>query len=161
VSQINQKLENYIFGYLSKPNFRFYNNMHPCPYAKKSWLSNNVEIKNVDNVEDYWDKVVDECERFDGTKEVVILTSEKHPCNVQQLLGGCEALNIVYAKQNKDIWLLSSQDEWTMILIQKLSMLDDASLSLESQGYYNMYDKNAYKNFVLKRRKIRKYLTRT
>ena len=84
MSQINQKLENYIFGYLSKPNFRFYNNMHPCPYAKKSWLSNNVEIKNVDNVEDYWDKVVDECERFDGTKDNKALSKKGVLSEVQK-----------------------------------------------------------------------------
>ena len=157
---IEQKIKDYIFDYLSKPNFRFYNNMQPCPYAKKAWVEDKVDVLTV-TPELFWESVTKECVKFNGSKDVIIVASEIHPCSLQELLGGTDALNYLFCNEGKDLWLLSSQDEWTMVLIQKLSKLDDAGLALEKQGYYNLYDKHAYNNFVLKRRFLReKYLTK-
>ena len=47
-SSSNQDLKDWILGYLSKPNAVF-NGLPPCPYAKKAWLDNNVEIKKFVN----------------------------------------------------------------------------------------------------------------
>ena len=44
----NQNLKNWILDYLSKPNPVF-NNMPPCPHAKKAWLDGNVEINKFVN----------------------------------------------------------------------------------------------------------------
>ena len=42
-SSSNQNLKNWILDYLSKPNPVF-NNLPPCPFAKKAWLDGHVEI---------------------------------------------------------------------------------------------------------------------
>ena len=40
----NQKIEDWVLNFLSKPNSAF-DNLPPCPYAKKAWLDGNVEVK--------------------------------------------------------------------------------------------------------------------
>ena len=47
-SSSNQNLKDWILDYLSKPNPVF-NNLPPCPFAKKAWLDGNVEIKKFVN----------------------------------------------------------------------------------------------------------------
>jgi len=47
-SSSNQNLQDWILGYLSKPNPVF-NGLPPCPHAKKAWLDGNVEINKFVN----------------------------------------------------------------------------------------------------------------
>jgi len=158
LSQIKNALEKYIIDYLDQPNLNFYNRLQPCPYAKKAWLDNKVNYIEIKNLENFWYEIVDQSEKFDGTYDVVVCAIDSLDIPLPILLGGCESLNHSFVHRKKDLWLLSSQNDWTMILIQKLSMLDDAGLALENKGYYKWYEKNAYENFVLKRRKMRKML---
>ena len=44
----SNQLENWILDFLSKPNPAF-DNLPPCPYAKKAWVDGNVEIKQFEN----------------------------------------------------------------------------------------------------------------
>ena len=46
-SSYNQ-LKNWILEFLSKPNPAF-DNLPPCPYAKKAWVEGNVEIKQFES----------------------------------------------------------------------------------------------------------------
>jgi hypothetical protein len=55
-----------------------------------------------------------------------------------------------------DVWLLAFQRwDFTMIFVQKLSELDDASKNLEKVGYYESYEPEDYLNLILYRRKRR------
>ena len=151
-----KNIENYILNYLSKPNNRFYKNLQPCPFAKKAFFDNKIKIKEVQDTDLFWQTVVKECEDFTGDKDVVIVACNTSVMSIEALMAGCDSLNNLFGFQKKDLWLLASQNfANAMILIQKLSLLDDASKQLEEKGYYKFYDSNAYKKHILKRRKIR------
>jgi len=45
--------------------------------------------------------------------------------------------------------------EYCMVFVQKLSLLDDASLSLEKSGYYQHFPDDVYESLVLDRRRLR------
>ena len=55
-SSSNQDLRNWILDYLSKPNPVF-NDLPPCPFAKKAWLDGNVEIIKFQNYDQLRDKI--------------------------------------------------------------------------------------------------------
>jgi hypothetical protein len=44
---------------------------------------------------------------------------------------------------------------YCMVFVQKLSLLDDASLSLEKSGYYQHFPKDTYESLVVDRRRLR------
>ena len=88
----NQNLKNWILDYLSKPNPVF-NNMPPCPHAKKAWLDGNVEIKkfvNYDELEECIKDIVESKVKIfyfeypllpsaEKLKSVVSWLGNKHP----------------------------------------------------------------------------------
>ena len=43
-SSSNPDLQSWILDFLSKPN-KVFDNLPPCPFAKKAWLDGNVEVK--------------------------------------------------------------------------------------------------------------------
>ena len=62
----------------------------------------------------------------------------------------------------KQVWIFLVEDdvtndelEYCMVFVQKLSLLDDASLSLEKSGYYQHFPKETYESLVVDRRRLR------
>ena len=51
--------------------------------------------------------------------------------------------------------ILENDLVYCMVFIQKLSFLDDASLSLEKSGYYKNFPEEMYNSLVLDRRELR------
>ena len=51
--------------------------------------------------------------------------------------------------------ILENDLVYCMVFIQKLSFLDDASLSLEKSGYYKNFPEEMYNSLVLDRRRLR------
>ena len=47
-SSSNPDLQSWILDFLSEPN-KVFDNLPPCPFAKKAWLDGNVEIKKFVN----------------------------------------------------------------------------------------------------------------
>ena len=43
-SSSNRDLQSWILDFLSEPN-KVFDNLPPCPFAKKAWLDGNVEVK--------------------------------------------------------------------------------------------------------------------
>ena len=43
-SSSNPDLQSWILDFLSEPN-KVFDNLPPCPFAKKAWLDGNVEVK--------------------------------------------------------------------------------------------------------------------
>ncbi len=64
-SSYNQSIERWVLDLLGKPNPAF-GNLPPCPYAKKEWLSGNVDVKPFKNFVEF-DKDIQNLQ-----KEVVI-----------------------------------------------------------------------------------------
>lgn len=46
MNSINKSVSDWILNFLSKPSITF-NNLPPCPYAKKAWLDNKVTVEEI------------------------------------------------------------------------------------------------------------------
>ena len=51
--------------------------------------------------------------------------------------------------------ITSSELEYCMVFVQRLSVLDDAALSLEKSGYYKHFPEETYNALVVERRRLR------
>ena len=150
---IEEKVKDWAFGQLSKVSEQFAN-LSPCPYAKATFVNDKVSFVKTD-YRDFLDTVTSQIEKFNGEKDVVIVYSEHNPFGLDYLEGAVEGLNFMLNQRGKDIWLLGFHNEWTMVFIQKITKLDDASIDLEQKGYYNNYNKDQFDHYVAKRRKLR------
>ena len=62
-------------------------------------------------------------------------------------------MNEWFAANKIDLWLLAFQTDFTMVFIQRLSELDEASKKLEKMGYYENYTKEDLHYFNLSKKK--------
>lgn len=137
-----------------------------CPYAKKTLEADKVKIRKVtDNTDLYkfWQAVSEECESWDDTKHIVIIAMNTNNDQItrQQLQGGTDSLNTHLNTQQKKLWLLNSHgDIYTMVFIQCIEKLDDASKIMESKGYYKNTHPYLFKKSILGRRKLRNKLSK-
>ena len=125
----------------------------PCPFAKKALADDRLKI--VQCAGDLWERVALECKDFDESYSVVICTEEDPTQTYEEVEAACIAMNEWFALNKLDLWLLSFQTDFTMVFIQRLSELDDASKILEKTGYYKNYSKEDYLNLILTRRRKR------
>jgi len=137
---------------LEKPN-DFYAGLPPCPYAQTAWQDGLVMIHVINELEE----VVD----IKGKLPVSGYSGAIHICCWIDYEGfTAEQLERWLAEQNENhfgVWLMGFhpdspeaegiqeyesdiEDDFCVILVQSLSELDDASLSLEKHGYYNNFD---------------------
>tara|TARA_Y100001937_G_C7040128_1_gene294223 strand:+ start:123 stop:578 length:456 start_codon:yes stop_codon:yes gene_type:complete len=129
----------------------------PCPYAKRAYIDNKLKIVECHDRQDLWNKVSLECKNFDPQYSVVICIEEEPSQTYEEVESACVAMNEWFALNKMDVWLLAFQTDFTMIFVQKLSELDDASQKLEKMGYYENYDRDDYVNLILNRRYRRHY----
>lgn len=146
----------------------------PCPYAKKAWLDNKVEVIETSN-----DLVIEAVRNaykvVDDTLELVVIASYALP-EADSLQKSIEALNILGAKQDiyfmcfhpdygaedadldflyDTTWQSSIDQDYCMVFVQRLSNVDDKSRVLENQGYYEAFPEDEYNLLVLQRRQLR------
>jgi len=135
-----------------------------CPYAKNTLETNKIDVVKVKDADlwDFWSAVSEQCEKFDGTYEMVVvaMNSNIEQINEGQLQGGVDSLNSSLNVRNKGLWLLEGNTGgFTMVLIQDIRKLDDASKLLEPKGYYQTYHPFRYWKQIESRRKLRNKLT--
>ncbi len=88
--------------------------------------------------------------------QVVICASYLHKQSYDDLEASCFALNGWLATTGHDIWLLAFKEKkLSMVFIQRLTDIDNASAKLESLGYYSNYEDQDYQRLV-KHRKDRR-----
>ena len=73
-SSSNPKLQSWILDFLSKPN-KVFDNLPPCPYAKKAWLDGRVGVKKFEGFESFDNDLVN----WNDEKEVIIYEFEDTP----------------------------------------------------------------------------------
>lgn len=135
-----------------------------CPYAKPVFESNKakvIKLRDIDNAYDFWIEVSNAAENFNDDYEVIIvaMNTDLEILTEVQLLGGSDSLNASLNARNKDVWaLVLLSDIYTMILLQRISKIDDASKVLEKKGQYNNYHPYRYNKDVIVRRKMRENL---
>ena len=139
----NENLKNWILDYLSKPNPVF-NNMPPCPHAKKAWLDGNVEIKKFVNYDELEDGIKD----LVGSKvkifyfEYPLLPTAEKLKNVVSWLGTKHPQFIFY-DEHPDI-IEEVGDEVVnsgviAIIVQDRKDLLEKRAELHKTGYYDKW----------------------
>ena len=164
------RLESYLSEWIDvidKKNpqpFKNGNSFQYCPYAKAAWLNDKAKVVKVRNytLDNFWGMVTEELEKFNDEKDIVIVAAltNIHIINGLQLVGGCDAINSLLNYKKQDKWLLNQfGDLYTMVMIQRITDLDNGSRILEKKGYYEGLGDYAFNKNVLSRRKMRERLT--
>lgn len=127
----------------------------PCPFAKKALKDDKLLVVECLDREDLWRTIAAKCKNFNKKYSVIICLEEEPSQTYEEVESACVAMNEWFACNKLDLWLLSFQTDFTMVFIQRLSELDDASKILEKTGYYENYSKEDYLNLILTRRRRR------
>ena len=142
-SSSNQNLKNWILDYLSKPNPVF-NDLPPCPFAKKAWLDGNVEIKkfvNYDELEDGIKDLVGSEVKIFYFEYPLLPTAEKLK-NVVSWLGTKHPQFIFYDEHPNNIEEVGGEvinSGVTAIIVQDRKDLLEKRAELHKTGYYDKW----------------------
>ena len=169
---IEQDIRTWSHDFLEVPNAKL-NGLPPCPYAKQAWLDNKVTF----SINTGTAGLIEEVRRFDRHDYEIVIWANAMLPDVQYLDGLCDGINEMAAIAGQDLHLMVFHPDFTaedagldflldedvtdhdlvycMVFIQKLSLLDDASLSLEKSGYYKHFPEEIYNNLILHRRELR------
>jgi hypothetical protein len=90
---------------------------------------------------------------------MIAIKTDQEVITSMQMSGGCDSFNGSCNNKNIDLWALNLYEElYTIVLLQRLTKLDNASKVFESKDYYNDYIPYMYNKFILTRRTIREQL---
>ena len=134
-----------------------------CPYAKSAFDRNKIKtvLLSCSNSYEFWSTVYAEADKFDDSNDVVMIAMETNSEIItnMQMSGGCDSFNGLCNNKNIDLWALNLYEElYTIVLLQRLSKLDNASKVFASKNYYKDYVPYMYNKFVLTRRRMREQL---
>ena len=149
--EVNQWIEEWV-DVLSKPDLET-SGVPLCPFAKQAWHKGQV---NVQIDEDLWGLVCREIAEFNYAYKVVMCVQEESNQDYFQLEASCYALNRWLRHTGKDLWLLSYQEDRSIVFIQTLSDLDDAADILQKLGYYDNYPADDYQRLIKQRSELRR-----
>lgn len=146
-----------------------FNNLPACPFAKKSWNTNRVNV--VVGKGGLWKDLIEYIINFDHNYDVLVycgidynnLTAKEFEQRLEILLEYSIPLDLWVMGSHPDSEVTHSdieinynplfEQDYYQIFVQKLSTLINASDSIFKKGYYKNY---SYKNFyslILNRRK--------
>lgn len=154
---LHYNLETWIKEVLSKPN-PIFNNLPACPYAKKAWMEDKVEIYVFDSWVDAYSCLL--TKQWDFTNlEVSIIAFPKDNITPNQLSNMIDALQNTWPRNDLAI-LEDHPDELEqvqgfnlnfgdqcLLLVQSRLKLNKARAELEAKGYYKNWDPE-YKKVV-------------
>jgi len=172
VHPVEVDIKRWSHDFLEVPS-KMLNGLPPCPYARQAWLKDQVKFSINTGLEG----LAKEVANFDNHKyDIVIWASEELP-DMEYLDGWCDGVNEAMSIAGHDMHLMvfhpdydaveagldflveddaaSDELEYCMVFVQRLSLLDDASLSLEKSGYYQHFPKDTYESLVVDRRRLR------
>ena len=156
---------------LEKPNV-FFNNLPPCPYAKKAWLDDKVAFlfKNEDSYQNLYSAL----SQWEDTHDLAILVDFTFEENCEKFHKFLDEINLAISKGffiDKDMWVMGfhpyddppefSEEaefeplvdvEYAMIFVQRLSKLQESAHKIKKNGYYDNYDKEYNASHIFKRR---------
>ena len=170
--KIEQDIRNWSNNFLEIPNVKL-NGLPPCPYARKAWAENQVLF----SINTGLDGLRAEIDIFDSHDYDIIVWAEEDMPTMEYLDGWCDGANEALSSSGVDLHLMmfhpdfdagdagldfleedgitSSELEYCMVFVQRLSVLDDAALSLEKSGYYKHFPEETYNALVVERRRLR------
>jgi hypothetical protein len=132
-----------------------------CPYAKSTLTSNKIKSIKLDKVNDayeFWLAVASAADNFSDDYDVIVIGMDTDETIITQvqLLGGSDSFNAYANFQKKDVWALTLfSNIYTIVLLQSIIKLDDASKVLEKKGHYEHHHPYRYNKDIILRRKLR------
>ena len=149
-----------------------YNGFPPCPYAAKAWIDNKVDIQFKYDLSP--EKLYENISHYNDKYELIILVDLEYELEPDRFHGYLEGINEAISNdafQDKDIYVMGFHPEddtneiiesdsfetevddvYSMIFIQRLSLLERASEKLRSKGYYNRTYGNYKVDEILQKR---------
>tara|TARA_R100000479_G_scaffold162069_1_gene99997 strand:- start:42 stop:656 length:615 start_codon:yes stop_codon:yes gene_type:complete len=157
-----------------------YNGFPPCPYAAKAWIDNKVDIQFKYDLSP--EKLYENISHYNDKYELIILVDLEYELEPDRFHGYLEGINEAISNnafQDKDIYVMGFHPEddtneiiesdsfetevddvYSMIFIQRLSLLEKASEKLRSKGYYDRtYGNYKVDEILQKRNKLFRRLT--
>ena len=149
-----------------------YNGFPPCPYAAKAWIDNKVDIQFKYDLSP--EKLYENISHYNDKYELIILVDLEYELEPDRFHGYLEGINEAISNdafQDKDIYVMGFHPEddtneiiesdsfetevddvYSMIFIQRLSLLERASEKLRSKGYYDRSYGNYKVDEILQKR---------
>ena len=176
MTSITEELLAWSENFLEKPN-KDLGGWAVCPYAKAARLKNKVKIVEVDHRKDFLYTVSKEARTIkEQKKQLIIVACDDLNLTCDELDCYVEGLN--YAFVYNDVYLMpfhpddgdgeavdfltehetnvEADYEFYMVLIQPYNELESASKLLHKKGYYDKWNKNYYRDTVIKRQTYRR-----
>lgn len=145
------------------------NNLPPCPYARKAWREDKVLVIESGNFEADANRY---CQEFyELGKDLIVVATYDIP-DIDALADLVETLHVrfprlhcmqfhpEYGAEDAGLDFLSDNDwesatdhEYSMLFIQDLSLVVEASDKLEPLGYYEAYPADEYESLVARRKR--------
>ena len=142
-SSSNQNLKNWILDYLSKPNPVF-NNLPPCPFAKKAWLDGHVEIikfESYDQIRQSIKEIVGSMVKIFYYEYPLLPTAEKLR-TIVEWLGRDNPDYIFYDEHPNTVEEVGGEivnSGVTAIIVQNRKDLLEKRAELHKTGYYDKW----------------------
>ena len=152
-----------------------------CPFAKKTWNNHKVVIETKRKFKQYKSELNSHLKQLDfKVHEILIFCDPYFNYSLDQFQDIIDDYNDWYNKKdiffmgfhplnpaneeeqeflvtpNGDTPIVDSDLEYSMMLIQKFSQLQEASDKLHRQGYYKRWPKGYYQDVVVSRQKTYK-----
>ena len=137
----------------------FFNNLPPCPYAKKAWQDERVGFKF--KYEKGYQELYSCLSQWEDTLDVLLVVDRNYDADPERFHDYLDELNEAIANGffiDKDFWLMGfhPDDEpneylddesfthvidepYAIIFLQRLSKVQDAADKLAKNGYYETY----------------------
>jgi len=157
LQDLHYNLNAWISKTLSIPN-PIFNNMPACPYAKKAWTEDKVEVCAFDSWVDAYSFLVTKEWNFPEVEVVIIsfppegITPDMLSLTLDKLTDSWKHDHLVILEDHPDEVEEVKEfnlnfKEAALLLVQPRSKLNEARAYLESKGYYKNWTKD-YKNSV-------------
>jgi hypothetical protein len=156
---------------LEKPSPQF-NNLPPCPYAKKALMDEKVAI--LFKYDDSYQVLYSCVSQFDDNFDLAIIVDLHNDKSAYDFHEYLESLNEAISNGmfiDKDIWVMGfhpdddvsetaqetaieaiTDTEYSMIFVQRLTVLQEAADKLDKKGYYDSYDSECIASDIYNRR---------
>ncbi len=169
---IEADIRKWSHDFLEIPSVKL-NGLPPCPYAAKAWADNKV----VFSINTGLEGLTEEIKKFGTHDYDIVVWAEEEMPSIEYLDGWCDGVNEALSIAGIDIHVMifhpdydasdagldfledngitNSELEYCMVFVQRLSILDDAALSLEKSKYYEHFPEEVFESLVLERRRLR------
>jgi hypothetical protein len=156
---------------LEKPSPQF-NNLPPCPYARKALMDEKVAI--LFKYDDSYQVLYSCVSQFDDNFDLAIIVDLHNDKSAYDFHEYLESLNEAISNGmfiDKDIWVMGfhpdddvsetaqetaieaiTDTEYSMIFVQRLTVLQEAADKLDKKGYYDSYDSECIASDIYNRR---------